>query len=80
MPRSCGLTKRNATHVHKCNKCGKEIITYRDCSGESHYAKGCTEQVGDKLITGNLVLVKIYSIEEARKNDIIASWIGGTNV
>jgi hypothetical protein len=62
-----------ATFEHKCDQCGKTLLAYRSCEGETHQA--CGRPMGNQMIFGMFKLIKKHTIEEAKKNKLQASWI-----
>lgn len=62
------VTLRNATHLHKCNGCGKEVLVYRDCTGEGHYGvTSCVKIINGQEVRGSWKLIKQFSVEEAKQ-------------
>jgi hypothetical protein len=59
---------RPAPYIHKCNKCGVEIRTYRSCEGEHHAGSH------ERPCGGTLALVEIVEYEQAKKQNLCAKY------
>ena len=61
---------RTPTFIHKCTKCQRDIVTYRNCNGEHHGL----ENRGAIRCGGSIQLIKEVTLEEAKAANLVCMY------